>query len=142
MYPQSFLDYSLNLGTRLTSLRKSILFILWGSKKPLKAYDILNALLDIKQNSKPTTVYRVLEHFADCGVVHKIESIQSYILCREPKKHLPSEVLMICTHCHAVQETYEASLLEMIQKLSDSHGFGLGDAVIELKGICRHCQKK
>src|SRR5436190_23974973 len=107
IYPALFLNYCAATELKLTSLRKSVLFILWNAGKPLKAYEILDNLLLIKQNSKPPTVYRVLDYFVDYGVVHKIESIQSYTLCHEPEKHLPSEILMVCNDCHQVNEIYD-----------------------------------
>jgi Fur family zinc uptake transcriptional regulator len=117
-----------------------VLFILWQSDKPLKAYDILNQLLKIKQNSKPPTVYRVLDYFVACGIVHKIESIQSYTLCREPEKHRSSEIVMVCTGCHQVSELYDPGLQVLVQNLSKEHQFNLGGDIIELKGVCKDCQ--
>ena len=139
IYPTPFIDYCNSIETRLTSLRKSILYILWHIEKPLKAYEILNELIQIKFNSKPPTVYRVLDFFVECGVVHKIEFIQSYTLCREPKKHLPSEVLMVCSRCHSVKEAYDKALITLIQNLSSENAFKLGQDTIELKGICYPC---
>ena len=115
------------------------MFILWYVDKPLKAYEILNELLLIKQNSKPPTVYRVLDYLVDCGVVHKIESIQSYTLCHEPKKNLASEVLMVCNRCHGVREVYDNDMIALIHKLSQENLFIVGQDVIELKGLCFAC---
>ena len=139
IYPAKFLDYCNSIEMSLTSLRKSILYTLWYTGKPLKAYEILNELLHIKQTSRAAAVYRVLDYFVNCGVVHKIESIQSYTLCHEPKRHLPSEVLMVCTRCHGVREAWDKVLITSAKKLSEENFFTLGQGVIELKGICYTC---
>jgi len=139
MYSDAFLDYCALIDHRLTSLRKSVLFILWHVQRPLKAYEILNQLLQIKQNSTPPTVYRVLDYFVACGLVHKIESIQSYTLCHDPKQHMPSEILMVCNNCHQVSETYDPAIRSLVQNLSGQHGFHIGQDAIELKGLCRAC---
>ena len=139
IYPAPFIDYCTSIGSKLTSLRKSILYILWEVEKPLKAYEILEALLQIKENSQPPTVYRVLDFFVNGGVVHKIESIQSYTLCREPKKHLPSEMLMVCNNCHNVSEFYDENMRVLVQKLATNNAFHLGEDAIELKGLCHAC---
>ena len=77
-YPPLFLDYCESIGTRrLTSIRKSVLFILWHIDKPLKAYEILDALLERKQHSQAATVYRVLDYLVTMGIVHKIEFYSS-----------------------------------------------------------------
>lgn len=140
IYPSLFLDYCASIDYRLTSLRKSILFILWHIEKPLKAYEILHELLLIKPNSKPPTVYRVLDYLVACGVVHKVESIQSYTLCHEPKQKLPSEILMVCSRCHRVREVYDKGMRALVQKLSLDNLFHLGQDAIELKGCCQVCQ--
>lgn len=127
------------MGLRLTSIRKSVLFILWSAEKPLKAYELLDRLLQIKQNAKPPTVYRVLDYFVDFGVVHKVESIQSYTLCCEPEKQYSFEILMVCNKCHQVNELYDSGLHALVQKISQEHHFHLGLGAVELKGVCDKC---
>jgi len=142
IYPAPFLDYCARMGLKLTSLRKSVLFILWSAEKPLKAYELLYRLLQIKQNAKPPTVYRVLDYFVDFGVVHKVESIQSYTLCREPEKRYSFEILMVCNHCHQVNEFYDFNLHVLVQQIAQDHHFHLGQGAVELKGICDKCCAK
>ncbi|MCC5013537.1 MULTISPECIES: transcriptional repressor [unclassified Legionella] len=138
-YPAPFLDYCSAIELKFTSLRKSVLFLLWGAEKPLKAYEILDKLLQSKQSSKPPAVYRVLDYFVESGVVHKIESIQSYTLCHAPEKQRATEVLMVCNDCHQVHEVYDKTLRALVQKLSAENHFHLGHDAIELKGLCRKC---
>jgi len=139
-FPDKFLQYCASLELKLTSLRKEVLYILWQAQKPLKAYEILDNLLKIKQHAKPPTVYRALEYFIAHGAVHKIESIQSYTLCGEPEKHLSSEVLMVCNDCHNVIEIYDPTVRAMVVKLAGDHQFKLHQDAIELKGICSACR--
>ncbi|MBA2653395.1 MAG: transcriptional repressor [Tatlockia sp.] len=139
IYPTSFLNYCATIELKITSLRKSVLFILWSTEKPLKAYEILDKLLNIKENARPPTVYRVLDYFVEYGVVHKIESIQSYTLCHEPEKHYSSEVLMVCNGCHQVNELYDEAMHALVQKLAAENHFHLGKGAIELRGNCDKC---
>ena len=138
-YSILFNQYCESLARKLTSLRKEVLYVLWCEKKPLKAYDILNNLLKIKPNSTPPTVYRALAYFEAKGIVHKIESIQCYTLCREPEKHLPSELLMVCNDCHQVVEVYDEMMHELVARLAVDHCFKLNQDTIELNGICQMC---
>jgi len=138
-YPTDFIDYCTTLTQKFTSLRKEVLYILWSVKKPLKAYEILDSLLKTKSNSTPPTVYRTLDFLASHGIVHKIESIQSYTLCREPEKHLFSEVLMVCNNCHQVIEIYDSTLQALVTQIATNNNFKLGQDTIELKGLCRLC---
>ncbi|MDP3560710.1 MAG: Fur family transcriptional regulator [Legionellaceae bacterium] len=138
-YPVSFIDYCDALTLKLTALRKSVLYILWLAKKPIKAYEILNELLTMKPNATPPTVYRALDFFVAQGVLHKIESIQSYTLCCEPAKQLPSEILMVCNSCHQVIELYDMLACTVLTKISTEQSFRLNHDVIELKGTCYSC---
>lgn len=134
-----FIDYCATLPLKLTSLRKEVLHVLWAAHKPLKAYEILDGLLKIKPNSTPPTVYRALEFFEANALVHKIESIQCYTLCRDPHKHLPSEILMVCGDCHQVIEVYDEGICALFGKLADVNLFQLKQDAIELKGTCQAC---
>jgi len=138
-YSSLFKEYLITFPLRLTSLRKEVLYILWSANKPLKAYEILDSLLQTKPNSTPPTVYRALMFFISANVVHKIESIQSYTLCSEPEKHLPSEILMVCNDCHQVIEIYDANMRELVANIARNNNFHLKQDVIELKGSCRMC---
>ncbi len=138
-YPNAFAQYCITLGLKFTSLRKEILYILWCAKKPLKAYEILDNLLKTRTNSKPPTVYRTLEFLVGHGIVHKIESIQSYTLCCEPEKHLLSELLMVCSRCHQVIEVHDQMIQALVKTIADKNYFKLEQNTIELKGICQQC---
>lgn len=140
-YPSSFIDYCIHLGLRFTSLRKNVLYLLWRQGKPLKAYEILEQLKGVQLNAKPTTIYRVLDYFVSCKLVHKIDSIQSYMLCHSPEQHFPMEVLMVCNHCHRAQESYEAELHDLIIRLAKKNHFHSDTNVIEVKGICEQCTR-
>ena len=139
MNVSSFKQYCATLNIRWTATRKEVLYVLWSAQKPLKAYEILDALLIVKPNSTPTTVYRSLIFFEETRVVHKIESIQAFTLCGEPEKRLPFEVLMVCHDCHKAIETYDANFHAFIQKMAIEKSFHLNQAVVELKGLCRMC---
>jgi Fur family transcriptional regulator, zinc uptake regulator len=138
-YPEAFLQFCAKLSLTLTSLRREVLFILWQAKKPVKAYELLAELVKTNSQSKPPSIYRALNYFADKGIVHKIESIQSYTLCCEPQKQLVSEVLMVCDTCHHVIEIHDPDLQHLVSKLSKENFFSLHDDIIELKGLCANC---
>ena len=134
-----FQQYVENLELKITAVRKEVLHILWSADHPLKAYEILDQLTAGKPNATPPTVYRSLAFFLSAGIVHKVESIQSYTLCCEPKKKFSSEVLMVCHACHGVVEMYDDVLRHMISKLAQHHAFKLNKHAIELQGMCESC---
>lgn len=138
-YPKEYLAFCSTIASTLTSLRKSVLFSLWKAQRPLKAYEILEILSKENAGIQPASVYRALDFFLKAGAVHKIESIQSFTLCTEPEKQHPSELLMVCNHCHRVQEVYDKSIRNTIMSLAAENGFELGKESIELKGCCQDC---
>ncbi|QRN04718.1 hypothetical protein GH742_13075 [Legionella sp. MW5194] len=141
-YPLAFLDFCATVEHKPTSLRKNVLYILWRSNKPLKAYDIVEQLLQFNANAKPPAVYRVLDYFVALGLVHKIESIQSYSLCQEHEKKYHCELLMVCNQCHTVTEVYDAALHALIKQLGHKQQFALQEGSIEIKGLCEPCQQQ
>lgn len=138
-YPSAFIQFCDALIIRLTSIRKAILFILWSAQGPLKAYEILEELIKINPNARPPTVYRSLLFFLEGGMVHKIESIQSFTLCIEPQKHLSLEILMVCHLCHRVCDIHDDTIGILMNQLAARYDFVLNQGTIELKGSCKDC---
>ncbi len=138
-YPSLFIEYFKQLPVRLTSMRKAVLFVLWSANKPLKAYDIVEALMTVNSNVPPATVYRALDFFISHGLLHKIESIQSYALCSAEEKNWPSELLMVCQRCHQVIEVCDTDLRAHITRLTAEFAFVLNQDSIELHGLCADC---
>ncbi len=134
-----FKQYVDNLELKMTSVRTEVLHILWSADRPLKAYEILARLVEKKPNATPPTVYRSLAFLLSVGIVHKVESIQSYTLCCAPKKKFSSEVLMVCHACHGVVEMYDDVLRNMISNLAQHYAFKLHKHAIELQGLCESC---
>ena len=141
-YPPSFLVFCKGFSLTLTSLRKAVLFVLWDTKKPCKAYDILDRLYESQPNATASAVYRALGFFVTAGMVHKLDSIQAYALCAEPETHRCSEVMMVCSLCHAVREVHDVKLRQAAEHLVMCDGFQLSHDPIELRGVCKPCLEK
>jgi len=64
----------------LTKNQKTVLDILENSSEPLKAYTIL---FDIQKKGikSPLQVYRALDKLVELGKIHKVESLNSFIIC-------------------------------------------------------------
>ena len=129
------------LDIKLTDLRQAVLNIFIKTKKPLKAYDILNQLKKSRDNAEPTTVYRVLEYFLTHHLIHRIESDQSYTLCHDLQSHQDEcALLMHCQQCHAVTEIIDPILQALLRKITQENDFLVQARHIELSGCCHLCQ--
>ena len=139
-YPPTFVTYCKRLSLTMTSLRKSVLFTLWNTDKPLKAYDILERLSESQPNATATALYRALGFFVTAGVVHKIDSIQSYALCGKEEAHACSELFMVCSACHEVCEVHDVAVRKAVKQLALRSDFHVSDDPIELRGLCASCR--
>lgn len=139
-YSPEFNAFCLKLESKLTSLRKAVLFVLWQAKQPLKPYEILSCLHDIDQKSHATAVYRVLDYLCQIGVAHKLDSMQAYTLCHAPRALKSIEVLMICQSCRRVMEEYSEAVAEAILAVCKPKRFAPDLTSFEIKGFCEACR--
>jgi Fur family zinc uptake transcriptional regulator len=119
----------------LTPLRESILSLLSANKNTLSAYDLLRELRKTHPKAEPPTVYRVLEFFQENGLVHRVESNNTYILCLHPETSHTSQIL-ICKTCNSTVEIEDQNFLTTLQKVVKKSDFILSDDVIEIRGFC------
>ena len=121
---------------RFTTLRKKIFKIITASHQPIKAYDIIDRLDE--KNTKPTTIYRILDVFLEYGLIHRLNVSNSYISCSHPLEHNKCSFL-ICNKCAEVQECCDASITNQLKRISTENKFKIENAVIEIRGICSSC---
>jgi len=127
-------------GVRLTPLRRRVLELIWHSHTPVKAYDILDQLRDEKIGSAPPTVYRSLEFLLEEGLIHRIESLNAFVGCGEPRQQHSSQFL-ICEQCGEVAELDDPAIHQLLQERADVLGFKVRHETIEITGLCHDCSR-
>lgn len=135
---QSFRKYCEEDGHRVTHPRLFVLEIIAGSKVPLSAYDVLEALGTKIDDPKPPTAYRALEFLSKHGFVHRIESLNAYVSCGEDHRHHGSQ-FMICDSCGRVDEVHMCHIPDGLAKQAASKGFETRHWNVELHGLCKQC---
>lgn len=125
-------------GGRFTDSRRFVLEIIAGHKTPIGAYDILAKLGEYIENPKPPTAYRAIEFLQDQGLIHRIESLNAYVICHADHKHTGSQ-FMICDDCGKVIETHLCKLPDALAKKTTDEGFHLTRWNTEIHGTCREC---
>lgn len=123
---------------RFTDPRRYVLEILLASSKPLGAYDILQRLGDYLPNPKPPTAYRAIEFWQAHGFVHRIESLNAYIVCRAGHHHKGSQYV-ICELCNDVQEIHLCSIPSDLARAMQDKGFSAKYWNAEIHGLCQNC---
>ena len=126
------------LGLQLTDLRRQVLEIIWGSHKPIGAYDILAALTEKRGRVAPPTVYRTLDFLLSHGMVHRIETLNAFVGCREPGAAHDGQFL-ICSDCGTTAELNDARMMAAVARSIRQAGFEPVRQTIEVSGLCPEC---
>lgn len=105
--------------------------------EPLKAYEILDKLKE-RGVRAPMTVYRALEGLEEKGYIHKLEGLNSFVLCKHEGPH-DVQVFLVCETCASATEVeiegVEAALRPVIRRAA----FQLKTARLEARGLCAAC---
>ena len=127
------------LGARLTPARLAVYAEMLTSGGPLSAYELI-ALLEARQERKiaPLTVYRHLDFLMRTGLVHRLESAQTYLACDHPD-HAHESQFLLCSSCGHVDEVESNGLEALLAQIADERGFRPDNAVVEVKGLCGAC---
>ncbi len=125
---------------RLTPIRRRVLEALLASHAPLGAYELIDRLAKADARPAPITIYRALDFLREQGLVHRIESRNSFIACAHNHDSGDPVVFLICEKCGAVGEAASAAVAETIKTASRAAGFMPRTPVIEISGLCAHCK--
>ena len=123
--------------TSLTKNQALVLNVLTKASQPLGAYAILDKLRSYGFKA-PLTVYRALEQLAGQGLVHKIESLNSWTTCCGEHQANPP-VFEICNDCGNVTEHFDEEIIKNLNSMSERSGFIPDRSVIEIHGRCDDC---
>lgn len=127
-------------GVRFTPAREQVFLLLAQHKDAIGAYDLLDLLKSIDPSAKPATIYRALDFLSQQGFVHKIESINSFVMCHHfGDCHHPVQ-LLICDECGHVEEIQSNDFDDALRNLAINKGFTISHQIIEAHGSCQSCQ--
>lgn len=125
----------------LTPIRQKVLKLVWeGGHGAVKAYDLLEKLQQDDASAKPVTVYRALDFLMEHRLIHKIESLNSFVGCNHPTRQ-HNCAFLICSSCHQVEEccTNEA-VLDTVTSSIEAKQFQVDSITLEIHGTCQSCK--
>lgn len=131
-----------NRKVRLTPQRLEVLRLIFQQYNgSISAYDLLNLLQQsLLPKAKPSTVYRSLNFLLEQKFIHKIESINSFTLCKYFFELSHNFAFFICNHCKQVTEQTTKGIAEILQHTAKLTGFVIStNVVIEAHGLCPKC---
>ena len=126
-----------DVKTKLTKNQALVLNVLTKASQPLGAYAILAELRSYGFKA-PLTVYRALDQLAGMGLVHKLESLNSWTSCCGDH-HANPPVFEICNDCGNVTEHFDKELIKNLSNVSERSGFIPDRSIIEIHGRCDDC---
>lgn len=130
-HPQDISDLTKNQSLVYGALSKT--------DGPLSAYTILDHLREHGFRA-PLQVYRALDKLVEFGMVHRLESLNAFVACRQPECDTHETVAFtICETCGQVDEVADGTLTEQLKRLAREAGFALKKSTVELRGLCRVC---
>ena len=134
------LNYCLKKNKSLTPSRNLVIKTLSKYKKPISAYELrdeINNKGDVNINI--SQIYRVLEFWIDLGLIHKISSINKFLLCTTPdEKHI--HMLNFCTVCEKVVETCNEKMGLNLKKSTAKLDLAFNTTrSVEIPVICPQC---
>ena len=106
----------------LSRNQKIIFDLIDKSPEPMKAYSILFNVQK-KGIKAPLQVYRALDKLVEIGKIHKIESRNAFIACKNSKCQIAkATVFSICESCENVSEISNSKLSKYLSNFSDNSG--------------------
>jgi Fur family zinc uptake transcriptional regulator len=124
----------------LTKNEKLVWDALAEAQEPLKAYEILDSLKE-KGVRAPMTIYRALDGLEDKGLIHKLDGLNSFVLCSHEGPH-EVQAFLLCDECEgAIEVDIDAIAIGVAPALRRTN-FEMHTARLEIKGMCQDCAGK
>lgn len=125
----------------LTKNQGLVLGVLESSDQPLSAYSILDRLRSHGLKA-PLQVYRALDKLLEYGRVHRLESMNAFVVCchsRHGQIHPRITAFEICEACGKVNEFHDPKVEDALVKHARRSGFKIRATTIEVHGLCADC---
>ena len=125
------------------SKNQQIIFdLIHKSPEPLKAYTILFNVQK-KGIKAPPQVYRALNKLVEMGKIHKIESKNAFVACRNSDCEISkTTAFSICENCELVDEISDVKLSKYLSNFNQKKGMKFKRFNLEFFGLCRKCKRK
>ena len=123
------------------SKNQQIIFeLIHKSPEPLKAYTILSNVQK-KGIKAPPQVYRALDKLVEIGKIHKIESKNAFVACRNSDCEISkATAFSICESCEVVDEISDVKLSKYLSSFNHKKGMKFKRFNLEFFGLFQKCK--
>lgn len=127
----------------LTKNQTLVLNALTSADGPASAYTLLDQLRAHGFRA-PLQVYRALDKLIEYGLVHRLETLSSFVACAHPHDHKDGHkhgliAFAICDNCGQVDEFSDDVIEKRLTGWAKEHSFKLAKTTIEMRGACANC---
>ena len=126
------------MSKSLTKNQILVLNTLTSAPKPLTAYSLLDRLKEHGLKAPPQ-IYRALEKLLAVGLIHKLESINSFVACQHNDCDHQIAGFAICDGCDQVSEIIDDDLESQIRSVAKTAGLVPKKSTMEIHGLCSSC---
>lgn len=130
-----------NVGLKATGPRLRVLEVFHGHKdrRHFTAEDVHRVMIDQKAAVGLATVYRVLGHLTDVGILTRsfFEPGKAVYELHQEQHHDH----LICLECGRFDEFSDDVIEERQRKVAESKGYALAQHQLALYGYCPNCRK-
>ena len=89
----------------------------------------------------PPQVYRALDRLVEIGKVHKIESKNAFVACKNSSCTISNATAFsICDGCEKVTEISNPKLSKYLSDFQDNSGMKYNKYNLEFFGLCKKCR--
>lgn len=146
----SYLDHCVEVlrqsGSRVTRSRLAVIQCLAAAPRSMTPRSMLET---IRRNKKlpdvdQVTIYRILEAFAELGLVHRVGPTGEFIACAHIGCANEQHILTRCLDCGRSEELDLPGeiLSPVVWYLTREVGFEPSEHFLQLNGLCASCRKK
>ena len=125
-------------GCKLTAVRRQVLELVLQYQGVVKAYQVLADLQKTRGVAAPPTVYRALDFLVEQGLLHRVDALNGFIVCRHFEcRH--DGLILVCETCGKVEEVDATSCLGALREASAAIGFNVNPQNLVITGRCMVC---
>ena len=89
----------------------------------------------------PQQIYRALDKLIEIGKIHKIESKNAFVACRNSNCEISkATAFSICESCEMVDEIIDAKLSKYLSGFNNKKGMKFKRFNLEFFGLCKKCK--
>jgi len=123
---------------KLTKNQQLVFDALEKADTPQTAYNLLDVLRDEGLRAPPQ-IYRALDKLLELELVHRLESLNAFVVCAHDHHHDGFSAFSICNDCGEVHEFNPPEVSQLLKDWASQHAFVAQTTTIELRGHCAKC---